>query len=57
MIADFIINEKLNPIVTEFFIRGRRLNIYIVFITQSYFRVLKDVSLNSIHFFIMKIPK
>ena len=48
MIADIIINEKLNPIVTEFFIRGRRLNIYIVFITQSYFRVLKDVSLNSI---------
>ena len=49
-------NNKLNPIVTEFFIRGRKLNISIVFITQSYFKVPKDVRLNSRHFFIMKIP-
>ena len=49
-------NKKLNPIVSELFIRGRKLNIYIVFITQSYFRVSKDVRLNSTHFFIMKIP-
>ena len=49
-------NKKLNPIVTELFIRGRKLNIYIVFITQSYFKVPKDVRLNSIHVFIMKIP-
>ena len=48
-------NKKLNPIVTELFIRGRKLNISIVFITQSYFKVPKDVRLNSTHFFIMKI--
>ena len=47
---------KLNPIVTELFIRGTKLNISIVFITQSYFEVSKDVRLNSTHFFIMKIP-
>ena len=51
MIADMINNEKLNPIVTEVFIRGS------VFITQSYFKVPKDVRLNSTHFFIMIIPK
>ena len=56
MIADMIINNKLNPIVTELFIRGRKLNISIAFITQSYFKVPKDVRLNSTHFFIMKIP-
>ena len=56
MIADMINNNKLNPIVTELFIRGRKLNISIVFITQSYFTVPKDVRLNSTHFFIMKIP-
>ena len=56
MIADMINNNKPNPIVTELFIRGRKLNISIVFITQSYFKVPKDVRLNSTHFFIMKIP-
>ena len=56
MIADMINNNKLNPIVTESFIGGRKLNISIVFITQSYFKVPKDVRLNSTHFFIMKIP-
>ena len=54
MIADMINNNKLNPIVTELF-RGRKLNISIVFITQSYFKVPKGVTLNSTHFFIMKI--
>ena len=54
-IADVINNNKLNPIVTELFIRGIKLNISIVFITQSYFKVPKDVRLNSTHFFIMKI--
>ena len=49
-------NNKLNPIVTELFIRGRKVNISIVFITQSYFKLPKDVRLNSTHFFIMKIP-
>ena len=56
MIVDMINNNKLNPIVTELFIRDRKLNISIVFITQSYFKVPKDVRLNSRHFFIMKIP-
>ena len=56
MIADMINNKKLNPIVTELFIRGRKLNFSIVFITQSYFKVSKDGRLNSTHFFIMKIP-
>ena len=56
MIADMINNKKINPVVTELFIRGRKLNISIVFITQSYFKFPKDVRLNSTHFFIMKIP-
>ena len=56
MIADMINNKKLNPIVTELFIRGRKRNISIIFITQRYFKVPKDVRLNSTHFFIMKIP-
>ena len=56
VIADMINNNNLNPIVTELFIRGRKLNISIVFITQSYFKVPKGVRLNSTHFFIMKIP-
>ena len=55
MIADMINNNKLNPIVTELFTRGRKLNISIVFITQSYFKVPKDVTLNSTQFFIMRI--
>ena len=50
MIADMIINKKLNAVITELFIRGRKLNISIVFITQWYFKVLKDVRLNSTHF-------
>ena len=56
MITDMINNKILNLIVTELFIRGRKLNISIIFITQSYFKVPKDVRLNSTHFFIMKIP-
>ena len=55
MIAVMINNKKLDSIVTELFIRGRKLKISIVFITQSYFKVPKDVRLNSTHFFIMKI--
>ena len=56
MIADIIHNKKLNSIVTKLFIRGRKLNISLVFITQSYFKVPKDVRLNTSHFFIAKIP-
>ena len=50
IIADIINNKKLNSIVTQLFIRGRKLNISIVFITQSYFKVPKDVRLSSTHF-------
>ena len=50
MIADMINNKTLNPVVTELFIRGGKLNISIVFITQSHFKVPKDVKLNSEHF-------
>ena len=56
MIADMINNKKLNPIVTKVFIKGRKINISILFITQSYFKVPKEVRLNTTHFFIMKIP-
>ena len=56
MIADMINNKKLNPIVAELLIMDRKLNISTVFITQSYFKVPKDVRLNSTHIFIMKIP-
>ena len=55
MIADMIDNTKLNSIVTELFIRGRKINISFVFITQSDFKVPKDVRLNTTHFFITKI--
>ena len=55
-IADMLSNKKLNPIVTELFIRGRKLNISLVFITESYFAVPKNIRLNSTHYFIMKIP-
>ena len=50
MIADMIHNKKLNSILTELFIRGRKLNISLVFITESYFKVPKDVRLNTIYF-------
>ena len=49
-------NKKLNPLVTELFTRSRKLNISLVFITQSYFTVPKIFRLNSKHYFIMKIP-
>ena len=56
MISDMINNKKLNSIVTELFIRDRKLNISLVFITESYFKVPKDVRLNTSHIFIAKIP-
>ena len=49
MIADMINNKKLNSIVTELFIRGRKSNISLVFITKSYFKVPKDVRLKTTH--------
>ena len=56
MIADVIHNKKLNSVATELFIRGKKVNISLVFTTQSYFKVPKVVTLNTSHFFITKIP-
>ena len=56
MIAGVLSNKKVNPIVTELFSRGKKLNIFHVFIAQSYFAVLKNIRLNSAYYFIMKIP-
>ena len=56
MIADMLSNRNLNLIVTELFIRGRKLNISLVFITKSFFAVPKDTRLNFTHYFIIKIP-
>ena len=55
MIADIMGNKKFQAIIKELFIRCRKLNISLVFITQSYFSVPKDVRLNSTHYLIMKI--
>ena len=55
MIADIMSNKIFQAVVKEWFIRCRKLNILLVFITQSYFFVPKDVRLNSNHYFIMKI--
>ena len=55
MIADIMTNKKFEAIIKELFIRCRKINISLVFITQSYFSVPKDVRLNSTHYFIMKI--
>ena len=55
MIADIMSNKKFQAIIKELFIRCRKLNISLVFITQSYFSVPKDVRLNSTHYLIMKI--
>ena len=49
-------NKKLSPIVTELFLRGRKLNISLVFISQSYFKVLKTIRLNETYYFVKKIP-
>ena len=55
MIADITTNKKFESLIKELFIRCRKLNISLVFITQSYFSVLKDVRLNSTHYLITKI--
>ena len=55
MVADIITNKKFQAIIKELFIRCRKLNISLVFITQSYFSVPKDVRLNSTHYLVMKI--
>ena len=55
MIADITTNKKFQAIIKELFITCRKINISLVFITQSYFSVPKDVRLNSTHYLIMKI--
>ena len=55
MIADIMSNKNFHAIIKELFIRCRKLNISLVFITQSYFSVQKYVRLNSAHYLIMKI--
>ena len=57
MISDMLTsNKKLNLVITELFIRGKKLNVSLVFITQSHFAVPKNIRLNSTHYFVMKIP-
>ena len=56
MIANVVTNKKLNPIVIELFIRGKKLNISPVFITQSYFTVTKDINVDSAHHLLMNVP-
>ena len=55
MIADMIDNKKLNPVLSDLFIRGRKVNISIVFITQSYLKHQKDVRLNSTRIFTLNV--
>ena len=55
MIADIMANKKFQVLIKELFIRCRKVNISLVFMTQSYFFVPKDVRLNSKHYLIMKI--
>ena len=55
MIAGIMTSKQFQAIIKELFIRYRKLNISLVFITQSYFTVPKDVRLNSTHYLIMKI--
>ena len=56
MIADMESNENLGPKVTKLFLRGRKPNISLVFISQSYFKVPKTIRLNAPHYFIIKLP-
>ena len=56
MIADMLSNKKLNPVVTGF-IRGRKQNNFLVFITQYHFAATKNIRVNSTHYFVTKIPK
>ena len=55
MIADIEYNKNFKRIIKELFYRARKINVSIVFITQSYFRALKDARLNSMHYILMKI--
>ena len=56
VVTHMLSNKRINPIVTELFIRVRKLNISLVFIRQYYFAIPKNITLNSTHYFVMKIP-
>ena len=56
MIADIDSNKKLSPKVTELFLRGRKLNILLVCISKSSFKVPKTITLNSTYYFVIKVP-
>ena len=56
IIADILTNKKFNSVVTELFIKCKKLNIFLVFIMQSYFPVPKNIRLNSKHYFVLKTP-
>ena len=56
MIADKEANRKLSPIVTELFLKAKKLNISLVFTSQSYLKVSKTVRLNATHYSIIKVP-
>ena len=56
IIADILSDKKINPILADLFIRGRELNISLVFIIQSYFAVATNIRLNSTHYLVIKIP-
>ena len=55
MVADVMANKRFQAIIKELFIRCRKLSISLIFVTQSYFSVPKEVRLNSAHYLIMKI--
>ena len=55
MIADIMTNKKFQQILEELFTRSRKINISLVFISKSYFSVPKNVRLNCMHYYIMKI--
>ena len=56
LIADMEANKKLRPAIIDFFIRGIKLSISLSFISRSYFKVPKTITLNATHYFIMKVP-
>ena len=56
MIADIEANKKLSPVITELFMGDKKLNISLVFISQHYFKVPKDIRIYAVYYFVMKIP-
>ena len=56
MIADMLSKKKRQPIITELYIRDRKLNMYLVFITKSFFAIRTNIGSNYTHYLIMKTP-